>query len=200
MPVAMSTEAVASIMTVTLLLVISVTAVSITFAVFAARRRYRKTRARVLAAFIPGRGGSGALASSMRALPAAQPGWWSVQRERRQLWQSVQAAEHAVASATAANAPVGDLPRLVRQLRGAADAVDVALQAGSRAHTHIPDSVHTQRAELQRTANEISRSALDSLATTSHGPTHDLSHAVKVEAHSLAAGLRSAYRTSGIGR
>jgi hypothetical protein len=195
----MSTEGIASVMIVTLLLVVTIAAVTLTMAFFAARRRYRKTRAHVIAAFLPGRGGSGALASSMRALPAIQTGWWAVQRERRKLWRSVQAAEHAVDSATKANAPVGDLPRLVRQARAAADTVDAALQAGSRAHAHIPDSVHRQCRELQRSADDICRAALDSLAAASHHPTRDVSHAVKVEAQSLAAGLRSAYRTSGIG-
>jgi hypothetical protein len=195
MSMAMSSQSAADAAIITLLLVLAGAAVSVAVVVHVARRRYRKARARVITAFLPGSGRSGALATTVRALPAMQVGWWSVQRDRRQLWHSVDAAEHAVATATQANAPIGELPRLVRQLRLAAESVDSALQAGSRAHTKIPESVEIQRAHVRSSADEICRSALDSLAITAHAPTHDLARSVQVEVHALASGLRSAYRT-----
>src|SRR4051794_28669931 len=146
--------ATAAMVTLVVLVIAAVVAVRV------ARRRYRTLRARlqarVRAAVAPGADWLSlpVLVAAARRLPVSHPGWWSVQRDRHELWKSVHAAEHAVRAAGRADVPVGELPRLTRELRRAADRVDAALRAGGLAHDRIPGDVHRQRRQVQRTADE----------------------------------------------
>jgi len=56
--------------------------------------------------------------------PRADPSWWSIRDERRSLHRSASAAQHSVAAAVAAGAPVGELPALCRDLRRLCRAAD----------------------------------------------------------------------------
>jgi hypothetical protein len=123
--------------------------------------------------------------------PAASPTWWTAQLDRRRLWRSVTAADHAVTTASAAGAPLGDLPSLTRQLRRAAQSVDRALLAASRSGTGTPPAVQQRGREVRDNADRIYAAAMESLATTAHGETSHLTRAVQIEVEALRAGLQS---------
>ena len=187
MSAAGSAETVVTAVSVTLLLTLVGMVVMGVIAARAARRRYRQLRHRLVLA--PLVAGPRVLGYVMRS-PAVSSTWWTVQVDRRRLWRSVSAAEHAVATARDAGAPVGDLPTLIRQLRRAADAVDHALVAAGRARTPASASVKRREREARDSADRIYAAAMDSLTTTARGHTSELARAVQLETEALHAGLR----------
>jgi hypothetical protein len=92
----------------------------------------------------------------------ASPSWWVVQRDRRDMWRSVVAARRAVSVATRADAPVGDLPALARQLQKAAAGVDAALRA-SGGDRRLMRDVTADRRRIEAAAADIRTAAMASL-------------------------------------
>ena len=125
------------------------------------------------------------------ARPQANPAWWSAQHERRSLRRSVAAAERTVAAAAAADAPVGELPALCRELRRVHSDVDGQLMLAA-SYGKRPDSQTRAQVSKARASAEQIRS----LAAHAHAeirmPTADeLAARVDDEAVALTAGLAS---------
>jgi hypothetical protein len=191
MSTAGNAETVATAVSVTLLLVVIGAAVTSALAVRAARRRYLQLRRRLVVA--PLVAGPRVVNYVMRS-PAASPTWWTAQVDRRRLWRSVSAAEHAVATAKAAGAPVGDLPTLSRQLRRAAVAVDRALVATGRARTPASAVVKQRERDVRDSASRIYAAAMESLTTTASHHTSELARSVQIETEALHAGLHAGFQ------
>jgi hypothetical protein len=122
------------------------------------------------------------------ARPRANPSWWSIRGERRSLRRSVGAAEHSVAAAAAAGAPVGELPALCRDLRRVYRDADRRLMLAamdSRAHD---DQVRSQASAVRGSAEQIRSLAVRTLAETSGPAAGHLAAQVDTEAAALAAG------------
>jgi hypothetical protein len=196
MPVASTAGIVATTVSVTVLFMMIGAAVCGVLAVRAARQRYRRLRRRMLLA--PLAVGPRMLGYVVRT-PAASPTWWTAQVDRRRLWRSVDAAEHAVATAKAAGAPLGDLPSLNRQLRRAAGAVDSAMVAASRSRTPTSAAVQRQARDIRASADRIHRAAVESLSTMADGHMSQLARSVEIETEALRAGLQSSL-AAGSGR
>ncbi|HET6908110.1 MAG TPA: hypothetical protein VFH54_02135 [Mycobacteriales bacterium] len=118
------------------------------------------------------------------------PSWWLVQRDRHAMWRDVAAARRAVAVATRAEAPVGDLPLLTRQLRDAAAGVDAQLRASS-GELRVAREVEMDRVRIQKAAADIRASALASLGAT-RVDVQPVVSAISVEVAALAAGVQAA--------
>jgi hypothetical protein len=132
---------------------------------------------------------SSAITATTRAT-LGSPGWWPAQRDRRQLWRSVTAAEHAVRVAQRSNVTVGDLPILATQLHTAARGVDSVL----RASTHVGALRAQARRDargIESAARDIHRAALDSLRATATADTEPMLSAIRTEVAALAAGARA---------
>jgi hypothetical protein len=125
----------------------------------------------------------------------ASPAWWHVQRDRQAMWRSVTAARRAVSVAARADAPVGDLPVLVRQLRQAATGVDAALRA-SGGERRVTRAVTADRIRIEDAANDIRAAALASLAAM-RVDVQPVVSAISVEVAALAAGIQAA-RSAGL--
>jgi len=118
------------------------------------------------------------------------PAWWFVQRDRHTMWRSVASAQRAVTVAARADAPLGDLPLLMRQLRKAATGVDAALRAsgdGRRAPRHLTQD----RLRIETAAAEIRAAAIASLEVA-RVDVQPVVSAVAVEVAALSAGIQAA--------
>jgi hypothetical protein len=120
----------------------------------------------------------------------ASPSWWVVQRDRRDMWRSVVAARRAVSVATRADAPVGDLPALARQLQKAAAGVDAALRA-SGGDRRLMRDVTADRRRIEAAAADIRTAAMASLGAI-RGDVQPVVSAISVEVAALAAGIQAA--------
>jgi hypothetical protein len=120
----------------------------------------------------------------------ASPAWWQVQRDRQAMWRSVTAARHAVSVAARADAPVGELPALVRQLRQAAVGVDAALRA-SGGERRLARAVAADRIRIEAAAADIRAAAVASLGAM-RADVQQVASAVSVEVAALAAGVQAA--------
>ena len=132
----------------------------------------------------------GAFAATTRAT-VGSPGWWIVQRDRRHLWRTVAAAEHAVKVAQRSNVTVGDLPILAAQLDTAARGVDSVYRASSRVRSLRPQARRDARG-IEVAARDIHHAALDSLRATATADTEPMLSAIRIEVAALAAGARAA--------
>jgi hypothetical protein len=127
---------------------------------------------------------AGSAMTAVAALPPAQPQWWLVQRDRHRLWRAVTSAERAVTSAKRADAPVGDLPTVARQLRTTANGVDALLRAdGARGNARA----HLR--EVLDAAEDIRAAATDALLAFAAPETSGLTDAVRLEVTALRHGL-----------
>lgn len=115
--------------------------------------------------------------------------WWVVQRDRHAMWRSVAAARRAVSIAARADAPVGELPLLTRQLQQAASGVDAALRASGGEH-RLSRAVRADRLRIEAAAADIRAAAFASLEATRQGVQPVVS-AIAVEITALAAGIQS---------
>lgn len=120
----------------------------------------------------------------------ASPSWWLVQRDRRSMWRSVATARRAVAVASRANAPVGDLPVLTRQLQKAAVGVDAALRA-SGGERRIARDVTADRIRIEEAAADIRSAAVASLGAI-RADVQPVVSAISIEVTALAAGIQAA--------
>ena len=175
------------------LLLMLATAAAAVLVVRRVRRRYRAARARILASRASRLDFQGLLRASSAATVATigSPGWWLAQDRRHRMWRAVTSAEHAVGVARRADVAVGDLPGLVRRLRGAADGVDAVLRAGARRGSLLEqDRVDCDR--IVAAASDLRAAALSSLRSSSHADTDTIASAVQIEVAALAAGVRAA--------
>jgi hypothetical protein len=147
--------------------------------------------------------------ASRAAAGAAGGGWrWVLSRPlpdrrwaasalaRRRLWRAVGAAEHAVARAREAGAPVGDLDGLCRRLREAARGVDRALvingrtaraaAGGGTAPSLIGESLV---GDLVAVAGRIQATASEAAAAVSRPAVSGLSGDVAREVAAVSAGI-----------
>lgn len=155
-------------------------------ATIASGRRVEAVRARGQGA---SRTGVSAVAATTRAT-VGSPGWWIVQRDRRRLWRSVAAAEHAVKVAQRSNVTVGDLPILAAQLNTAARGVDSVLRASSHVGS-LRALARCDAGAIEVAALDIHRAALDSLRATATADTEPMLSAIRIEVAALAAGARA---------
>lgn len=151
----------------------------------AARRRWQRWRRTVTIAGQVRRAPTAVAA--VASLPVTDVDWWLRQRDRHRMWRSVAAAERAVRAARRADAPLGDLVVLSRQLRGTARTVDALAQAGGRR----PQS--RQRVdEVVAAAASIQAVATESLLTVAAPETTGIAAAVELEIAALRHGLAAA--------
>lgn len=119
------------------------------------------------------------------------PGWWAVQRDRHQMWRSVTAAQHAVAVARRAGAPIGDLRSLLRQLEAAARSVDALARASASTLPHRTAAA-AEMYRVSRAAGDLHRTAVDSLRAMATADVEPVLSAVRLEVAALSAGIRAA--------
>lgn len=185
-------ETVVVIGAVTVLLVIATLAAVTTLGVRAVRRRYRAVRSRFGFPRIGTRSRIDLPAVRTAALATvASPTWWVVQHDRHRMWRAVLSAEHAVAVAERAGAPVGDLPALSRQLTAAAGGVDAVLRA-SAGRSSLRRQATDERRRLEAAATDLHEAVLDSLRMVSVAHTEPLLSQVRLEVAALGAGVRAA--------
>jgi hypothetical protein len=154
-------------------------------AVRAARRRLRRWR--YLRATVPWVARGAAAFAALAAAPVADRDWWVTQRERHRMWRAVAAAERAVHAARRADAPVGDLAVLSRQLRSTARTVDALQRAGGRGRRS------RQRVdEVVAAAGSIQAAATESLLAVAEPETTGITAAVELEIAALRHGLAAA--------
>jgi hypothetical protein len=122
------------------------------------------------------------------------PSWWVVQRDRHRMWRSVAAARRAVSVAARADAPVGDLPVLTRQLQQAAVGVDAALRA-SGGERRLTREATADRVRIERAASDIHAAAMASLGAM-RPDVQPVVSAISVEVTALAAGIQAARSTA----
>jgi hypothetical protein len=181
---------------VSALLLLSMVAVTATFVVRVVRRRYRAVRSWLQPpGFRPMSRSDLPAARAAAATTLGSPAWWAVQRDRHRMWRAVSSAEHAVAVARGAGAPVGDLPILSRQLTSAAAGVDALLRASSRTRSLRREAV-AERRQVESAAADLYRAALDSLRVAAAAGTEPVLSAVRLEVEALAAGVRAIRQTS----
>jgi hypothetical protein len=121
---------------------------------------------------------------------AASPSWWLVQRDRHGMWRSVAAARRAVVVAARVDAPVGELPVLVRRLQAAAAGVDAALRA-SGGERRLARDAAADRMRVEAAAADIRAAALESLGAM-RVEVQPVVSAISVEVAALAAGIQAA--------
>ena len=181
-------QAVVVVGAVSVLLLVSVTAVMVTMTVRGVRRVRRSLRAGLAA---PPLATHQAAAVGAGTTLLASPGWWGVQRRRRAMWRAVSAAQQAVETARREGAPVGDLPGLAGQLRSAAVGVDRLLRASAGARSLTRDA-DVERARIEAAAHDVHRAAVDALRLVASVDTEPVLSAVRLEVAALAAGVRAA--------
>lgn len=147
----------------------------------ALRRRLRRARAALVSR----------AAASLDAM--SSPAWWSSLRLRRQVWRSVARADRAVTAAQRADAPVGELPILCRQLRGTARLVDAQLRTVG-ASAAVPVEVAQQARAVYTAADHISAAVTAAMTDSVQPQLAPLVEAVRRECTALAAGTRAARR------
>jgi hypothetical protein len=151
----------------------------------AARRRWRRWRsAMTLARQV--RQAPAALAA-VAALPVTDVDWWLGQRDRHRMWRAVSSAERAVAAAKQADAPLGDLVVLTRQLRSTARSTDALVRAGGRDSRRQVDDVVAA-------AHDIRAVTAESLLLVARPETSWLADAVRTEVAALRHGLAAIQR------
>ncbi|HEX3946201.1 MAG TPA: hypothetical protein VHW47_00785 [Acidimicrobiales bacterium] len=110
---------------------------------------------------------------------------------RRQMWRGVEEAERAVRQATAAGAPVGQLPSLCGRMRSTAAALDELLSTGASGEGGR--SVRRQAAEVVSVAAGVGTAARASVLATAGDATELRVRALvddtEREVESLATGL-----------
>jgi hypothetical protein len=149
---------------------------------------------RRITGFVAGRSGIQPHKLGLRtaaARPQANPAWWSAQRERRSLRRSIAAAERTVAAAAAADAPVGELPALCRELRRMRNDIDRRLMLAA-SHGQQPDGQTRAQAYKAR----VSAEQIRLLAARAHAEIRmpiadEFAARVDSEAVALTAGLAS---------
>ncbi len=116
---------------------------------------------------------------------------------RRELWQHVDRANAALSHAQAADAPLGELPRLVRQLG------DLARQQDRELAFLTPnvaaDNLEAARAETQRitdSADEITDAAMEALRSTPNLNSHHVASVIGQEVQAVRAGFAQLRSTS----
>ncbi len=177
---------------VSVLVVVSVLAAATTLAVRGVRRRYRRVRSRLESLGIEAGSRPGLPAVRATAVATlASPAWWAAQRDRHRMWRAVSSAQHAVAVAQRAGAPVGDLPALSRQLTAAAGGVDAVLRAGARSRS-MRREADGDRPRLEAAAADLHAAALDSLRLVAAVDTEPVLSQVRLEVAALGAGVRAA--------
>src|SRR4051812_15373517 len=187
-------QVVTGVATVVLVVFMIAGVVAVWSLVRASRRRYRRlrmmltglSRASSRSALLAGAGAR--VVSGVAALPVADVSWWATQRDRHRMWRAVTAADRAVATAVAADAPVGDLAALTRRVRKTAASVDAALRAGGRT-APMPEPVRRQLADVVRAADDVRDAAVEALAAVAQPATSALSDAVRIEVAALRHGL-----------
>lgn len=158
------------------------------------RRRWRRWLATA------GGGLAGALVQSARwssLTSLFDPRWWAVQRERRRMWQAVTAASHTVEQAEAAGAPVGDLPRLCVELRGAAAELDRLLSATGTSGPGAGATAAERQARrdlqgLLQAAGDVHTAGLVALGHRASPQVADVVSSVRLETAALHSGLTAA--------
>jgi hypothetical protein len=120
--------------------------------------------------------------------PRANPSWWSIRKERRSLQRSASAAEHSVAAAVAAGAPVGELPALCRDLRRLCRDADRRLMLAAVDGRGRDDQARAQVAGVRASAEQIRSLAVRTLTETSGPAASRLATQVNTEAAALDAG------------
>ena len=120
--------------------------------------------------------------------PRARLSWWSIRNERRSLRRSVSAAEHSVAAAVAADAPVGELPALCRDLRRLRRDADRRLMLAAVHGRDRDDQTRAQVASVRASAERIRSLAVRTLTETSGPAASRLAIQVDTEAAALDAG------------
>jgi hypothetical protein len=120
--------------------------------------------------------------------PRANPSWWSIRSERRSLRRSTSAAEHSVAAAVAAGAPVGELPALCRDLRRARRDADRQLMLAAMDARGRDERSRVQTAAVLASAARIRSLAVRTLAETTDPAADRLAAQVHIEASALDAG------------
>jgi hypothetical protein len=116
--------------------------------------------------------------------------WWANQRDQRRMWRAVTAAQHTVAVARRAGAPVGDLPTLACGLHSAARSVEALARAEARGpRGGAPASTEVRR--LEEAAVQIHQAAIDSLRAVATADLDPLLPSVRLEARAVAAGIRA---------
>jgi hypothetical protein len=176
---------------VALAIIFVVTTVSVVLAVAATRRLVVLIQRRILGVIVP-TAPVVSFAGVRRGGPDAFS--WPTVAPRRRLWRAVRSAEQAVAHATAAGAPVGDLPSLCRRLRTAALGVDRAICAAGASggvRRPLPPDVARELEDVVTAARGIHGNAVAAITATSRHSTSALVLDVHTETQALAAGLRS---------
>lgn len=120
--------------------------------------------------------------------PRANPSWWSIRNERRSLQRSASAAEHSVAAAVAAGAPVGELPALCRELRRLRRDADRRLMLAAVDGCGHDEQARVQVATVRASAERIRSLAVRTLTETSGPAASRLATQVDTEATALDAG------------
>jgi hypothetical protein len=178
-----------------LVVVLAAGAVTLTAGLWWLRRRLRRLRltGRVMAA----RAALAAGDARRRAwsVPLPDSRWLAAARERRTLWRSVAAAEHAVAVAQRAGAPTGDLDGLCLRLRQAAADVDRFLSVSRRPAE--PGAGHSAGATAEYSdviaaAGLIQDAAASAVASLARPASASLAEDAHREAAALAAGIAAA--------
>jgi hypothetical protein len=120
--------------------------------------------------------------------PRADRSWWSIRNERRSLQRSASAAEHSVAAAVAAGAPVGELPALCRDLRRLRRDADRRLMLAAVDGRGHDEQARVQVAAVRASAERIRSLAVRTLTETTGPAASRLATQVDTEATALDAG------------
>lgn len=120
--------------------------------------------------------------------PRANASWWSIRNERRSLQRSASAAEHSVAAAVAAGAPVGELPVLCRELRRLRRDADRRLMLAAVDGRGRDEQARVQVAAVRASAERIRSLAVRTLTEISGPAASRLATQVDTEATALDAG------------
>jgi hypothetical protein len=120
--------------------------------------------------------------------PRVDPSWWLIRDERRSLQRSASAAEHSVAAAVAAGAPVGELPALCRDLRRLCRDSDRRLMLAALDGRGRDDQARVQATAVRASAERIRSLAVRTLTETSGPAASRLATQVDTEAAALDAG------------
>ncbi len=116
---------------------------------------------------------------------------------RRELWHHVDRASAAVSHAQAADAPLGELPRLVRQLGDLARQLDrqLAFLTPSVAGNSL-EGARAETDQITRCADEIADAALEALRCIPNFDSDHVATAIQREVQALRAGFARLNSTS----
>jgi hypothetical protein len=116
---------------------------------------------------------------------------------RRELWQHVDRASAAVSHAQAADAPLGELPRLVRQLGDLARQLDrqLAFLTPNTAGNSL-EGARAETDQITRCADEIAGAALDALRCIPNFDSDQVASAIQREVQAVRAGFARLNSTS----